>query len=89
MARQAPSVGRLTAAEKAFVYAWALARPGTGSFEGFAGKLVVNILVLLFAILLCLVNALVWTFLSEMPLVGFGWIVAAIGCFWLQKWSRG
>ena len=29
-----------------------------------------NILVALFAILLCLVNAVVWTFVSDMPIAG-------------------
>lgn len=48
-----------------------------------------NILVLVFAILLCLVNAVVWTVISEMPLAGAGWLVAAVGCIALQKWSRG
>jgi hypothetical protein len=50
---------------------------------------VANILVLLFAILLCLVNSVVWTFVSEMPMVGTGWMLAAVGCLWLHKWSRG
>ncbi len=48
-----------------------------------------NILVALFAILLCLLNAVVWTFVSDMPLAGVGWVLAAVLCFWLQKWSRG
>ena len=47
-----------------------------------------NILVGVFAITLCLVNALVWTFISEMPIMGVAWIGAAMGCFWLQKWSK-
>jgi hypothetical protein len=49
---------------------------------------VTNLIVLFFAIILCLVNALVWTFISEMPLVGTGWALAAGLCYWLQKWSR-
>jgi hypothetical protein len=47
-----------------------------------------NILVGVFAIFLCLVNAAVWTFISNMPLVGVGWVAAAGACIWLQKWSR-
>ncbi len=49
---------------------------------------VTNILVGVFAIMLCLVNALVWTFISEMPLMGSAWVGAAALCFWLQKWSK-
>ena len=48
-----------------------------------------NILVGVFAIVLCLINAAVWTFISHMPLVGIGWILAGILCVWLQKWTRG
>jgi hypothetical protein len=48
-----------------------------------------NIVVLIFAIMLCLVNAVMWTVYSEMPAAGIGWLVAAIGCLVLQKWSRG
>lgn len=48
-----------------------------------------NVLVVVFAIALCLVNAVVWTFVSEMPLVGIGWCGAALLCVWLRKWSRG
>lgn len=47
-----------------------------------------NILVGVFAIMLCLVNALVWTFISEMPVMGMLWVGAAGLCFWLQKWSK-
>jgi hypothetical protein len=47
-----------------------------------------SVLVLAFAILLCLVNALVWTFVSNMPLMGVAWVVAASGCYWLHKWSK-
>jgi len=39
--------------------------------------------------MLCLINAVVWTFVSEMPLAGVGWIVAAVSCVYLQKWARG
>jgi len=48
-----------------------------------------NILVGLFAIALCLVNAAVWTLISKMPLIGIGWVCAAAAVIWLQKWSRG
>ena len=48
-----------------------------------------NIIVTVLAIILCLINAAMWTFVSEMPLAGIGWILAAGGCVWLQKWSRG
>ena len=48
-----------------------------------------NILVGAFAILLCLINAAVWTFVSNMPLAGIGWVLAAGACIWLEKWSRG
>jgi hypothetical protein len=47
-----------------------------------------NIIVALFAILLCLINAIVWTFVSDMPLAGVGWVLAATFCFYLQKWSQ-
>ena len=48
-----------------------------------------NILFGVFAIVLCLVNAVVWTFISNMPLIGMSWVLAAGACVWLQKWSRG
>jgi hypothetical protein len=47
-----------------------------------------SVLVLAFAILLCLINALVWTFVSDMPMMGVAWVLAAAACFWLQKWSK-
>jgi len=43
----------------------------------------------LVAIFLCLVNALVWAFISGMPLVGFLWVVAAAACLKLQSWAHG
>jgi hypothetical protein len=49
---------------------------------------VTNVLVGVFAIMLCLVNALVWTFISELPIMGMAWVGAAALCFWLQKWSK-
>lgn len=48
-----------------------------------------NVLIGVFAILLCLINAAVWTFVSDMPLAGIAWILAAALCIWLNKWSRG
>jgi len=48
-----------------------------------------NILFGVFAIILCLINAAVWTFVSGLPLVGILWVAAAGACVWLQKWSRG
>jgi hypothetical protein len=47
-----------------------------------------NIFVTLFAVILCLINAVIWAFISLMPLVGVGWVGAAAGCLWLHKWSR-
>ena len=52
------------------------------------GDFMANILVCVFAVALCLVNALVWTFVSELPVVGVGWVGAAALCFRLQKWSK-
>jgi hypothetical protein len=65
--------------------------PRRGTRRGNAGDapLVSNIIVLIFAILLCLINAVVWTLISEMPFMGLAWLLAAVGCFHLQKWSRG
>lgn len=48
-----------------------------------------SIIILVFAILLCLINAVVWTLVSEMPFMGLAWLLAAFACFYLQKWSRG
>ena len=48
-----------------------------------------NILVGVFAIVLCLINAFVWTFISKLPLASIGWVLAAFACVRLQKWSRG
>ncbi|HEY5307601.1 MAG TPA: hypothetical protein VIK97_03730 [Casimicrobiaceae bacterium] len=48
-----------------------------------------NIIVGVFAIILCVINAVIWTFVSEMPLAGIGWLMAAVLCVKLQKWSRG
>ena len=48
-----------------------------------------NVIVLIFAVLLCLVNAAVWTFVSEMPIMGAAWLLAAAACLFMQKWTRG
>ena len=48
-----------------------------------------NILIGVFAIFLCLINAAVWAFISNMPFVGLCWVAAAGACIWMQKWSRG
>jgi len=47
-----------------------------------------KIFVCLFAVTLCLVNAVIWAFFSEMLFVGLGWVGAAAFCMFLQKWSR-
>jgi hypothetical protein len=47
-----------------------------------------NIIVGLFAILLCAVNAAVWTLVSEMPFMGAAWALAAVACIWMQRWSK-
>ncbi|MET0919449.1 MAG: hypothetical protein ABWY07_13675 [Burkholderiales bacterium] len=43
----------------------------------------------LVAIFLCLVNALVWAFISGLPIVGVLWVVAAAACLKLRAWTRG
>ena len=48
-----------------------------------------NIIACILAVMLCLVNALVWAFISEMPLMGMAWVGAAFGCVLLQKWAKG
>jgi hypothetical protein len=47
-----------------------------------------NIVVGIFAVTLCLINALVWTFISQLPLMGACWVLAAALCVKLQKWSQ-
>ena len=47
-----------------------------------------NLLVFIFAVTLCLVNAVVWTLVSELPMMGVAWILAAGACIILQKWQR-
>jgi hypothetical protein len=49
---------------------------------------VTNILVTVFAVTLCLINALVWTFVSDLPLMGACWVLASALCVKLEKWSR-
>lgn len=48
-----------------------------------------NIFVCLFAVALCLINAVIWAFISEMPFVGLCWVGAAAFCLFLQKWAKG
>jgi len=48
-----------------------------------------NIIATLFAVGLCLVNAVIWAFVSEMPLIGLGWLGAAAGSLMLHKWAKG
>ena len=48
-----------------------------------------NVIVLFFAVVLCIVNAVVWTTVSEMPMMGLAWAGAAIACLFLQKWTKG
>ncbi|HEX9275514.1 MAG TPA: hypothetical protein VGA51_03830 [Casimicrobiaceae bacterium] len=45
-------------------------------------------LTFVFAIVLCVLNAALWTVYTHMPLASFGWLLAAAGCVWLQKWTR-
>jgi hypothetical protein len=49
----------------------------------------VNVIVLIFAVTLCLVNAVVWTLVSELPMMGAGWLLAGVACLFMQKWTRG
>ena len=65
--------------------------PGAAPSQALLGAPVnmANILVTLFAVGLCLVNTIIWAFVSEMPLVGLGWLGAAAGCLMLHKWSKG
>ncbi len=48
-----------------------------------------NIFATLFAVALCLVNAVVWTFISELPLMGICWVGGAGLCLFLHKWAKG
>ena len=47
-----------------------------------------NIFVCLFAVMLCLVNAVIWAFISVMPFVGLCWVGCAAFCLFLQKWAN-
>ena len=48
-----------------------------------------NIVICILAIFLCLVNAVVWAFITEMPLMGIAWTGAAFACVFMHKWARG
>jgi len=48
-----------------------------------------NVMTGIFAVALCLTNALVWVFVAGQILVGIVWVAAAAGCFKLQAWSQG
>ena len=48
-----------------------------------------NVIALAFAVLLCIVNAVVWTTISDMPVMGIAWAGAAVACLFLQKWTKG
>ena len=47
-----------------------------------------NVVTCLIAVTLCLTNALVWAFVSDMPLIGMGWAAGAGVCVKMQTWSR-
>ena len=47
-----------------------------------------NIFVCLFAVMLCLLYAVIWAFVSQMLFIGLCWVGAAALCLFLQKWSR-
>ena len=57
--------------------------------EQLAPHALANVITLIFAVTLCLVNAAVWTLVSDMPLMGLAWGAAAFACVFLQKWTRG
>jgi hypothetical protein len=48
-----------------------------------------NILVCVFAVALCLLNAVIWAFISHMLFIGLCWVGAAALCLVLQKWQKG
>lgn len=48
-----------------------------------------NVVVLILALLLCVVNAAMWTLVTQMPFMGFCWGLAAFACLFLHKWTRG
>lgn len=47
-----------------------------------------NLLTCAFAVFLCLVNAVLWTLVSDLPLASAGWIGAAGLCVILYRWAR-
>lgn len=63
--------------------------PGSSLPSIAAGDTVANVITLIFAVTLCLVNAAVWTLVSDMPVMGIAWVAAAFACIFLQKWTRG
>jgi hypothetical protein len=65
-----------------------LALSAHGGRNSSRDETVVNVLVGVFAILLCVINATVWTFITGLPLVGVAWVLGAAACVKLQKWSR-
>ena len=48
-----------------------------------------NIFVTLFAVTLCLINAVIWAFVSDILIAGLFWIGAAAFCLFLHKWGKG
>jgi hypothetical protein len=46
-----------------------------------------NLLTCAFAVLLCLVNAVLWTLVSQLPMASAGWLVAAVVSVFLYRWS--
>lgn len=48
---------------------------------------VMNVAVLFLCVVLCLVNAALWTLYTDMPIVGAAWILAAGVSLWLRNWS--
>jgi hypothetical protein len=46
-----------------------------------------NVVVLILCVLLCLVNAALWTLYTGMPVMGAAWVGAAVVALWLRNWS--
>ena len=57
--------------------------------RSFGAANVADTIACLVAIFLCLINALVWAFITGLPLVGILWVLAAAACLKLQAWARG
>ena len=57
--------------------------------RSFGAANVADTIACLVAIFLCLINALVWAFITGLPLVGILWVLAAGACLKLQAWARG